>query len=306
MMIEDELADDGPLKHLSCGVRPLALKEDAFRIAEIGKERFLPYTRATKILDELESLYRRPTAVRAQGRLFIGPSLAGKSSIFAKFAENHRADDNVEGDAAIVPVLCVQYPEKASEGIYSSICHALNHRPPASASPSRIRGDCLDLLKVVDVRILLIDEFHNVLLGNLREQRMGITTIKTIMNALGRPVVVAGTMEAYNAINKDPQMLSRLRPIYLNRLQEDDEDYTELLAGFEMSLPLRQPSNLMSSKMAVEIYRLTDGLVGNISDLLAELAIRAIEEGDERITLEALKDNDWAPMADKVQVEQAA
>lgn len=305
-MTEDELADDGPLKHLSRGVRPIALREDAFRIAEIGKERFIPYTRATKILEELEALYRRPTAVRAQGRLFIGPSLAGKSSIFAKFAENHRADDNVEGDAAIVPVLCVQYPEKASEGIYSSICHALNHRPPASASPSRIRGDCLDLLKAVDIRILLIDEFHNVLLGNLREQRMGITTIKTIMNALGRPVVVAGTAEAYNAINKDPQMLSRLRPIYLNRLQETDEDYIELLAGFEMSLPLRQPSNLMNSKMAKEIYRLTDGLVGNISDLLAELAIRAIEEGHERITLEALKDNDWAPMADKVQVEQAA
>lgn len=304
-MTEDELADGGPLSHLSRGVRAVALKDDTFRIAEIVKERFLPYTRATKILEDLEALYRRPTAVRAQGRLFIGPSLAGKSSIFAKFAENHRADDNVDGEAAIVPVLCVQYPEKASEGIYPSICHALNHRPPASASPSRIRGDCLELLKAVDVRILLIDEFHNVLLGNRDEQRIGIATIKTVMNDLGRPLVVAGTAEAYNAINKEAQMLSRLRPIYLHRLQETDEDYIELLVGFEMSLPLRQPSNLAAPEMASEIYRLTDGLVGHISDLLSELAIRAIEEGDERITLEALMENGWAPMADKQQVEQA-
>lgn len=229
------------LGHLSKQVRLIAVQEDDERIAYLTRERFIPYDRATRVLDELEKLYRREDAVRAQGRLFIGPSLAGKSSILHRFVQSHRADDNVDGEAAIVPVLMVQYPEVGREGIYSAICHALNHRPPVSASLARLRAECLDLLKAVGVRVLLIDEFHNVLRGNTEEQRIGLTTIKYVMNALGRPIVVAGTSEAYNAVNKDPQMLSRLKPIYLNRFQEQDEDYLSLLSGFELSLPLRKP-----------------------------------------------------------------
>lgn len=300
-----ENSTENELGHLSKQARLVAVQEDDERIAYLTRERFIPYDRATRVLDELEKLYRREDAVRAQGRLFIGPSLAGKSSILHKFVQNHRADDNVDGEAAIVPVLMVQYPEVGREGIYSAICHALNHRPPVSASLARLRAECLDLLKVVGVRVLLIDEFHNVLRGNTEEQRIGLTTIKYVMNALGRPIVVAGTSEAYNAVNKDPQMLSRLKPIYLNRFQEQDEDYLSLLSGFELSLPLRKPSHLIDGEVSAEIYRLTEGLVGHIADLMSELGTLAIQTGEECITLDLVRESSWVPMADKDQVANA-
>lgn len=294
---EDPTAHD--LSHLSKTIRPIATQSNEERIKHLMREQFIPYTRAELILNQLEGLYRREGANRAQGRLFIGPSLSGKSSILHQFVKNHRADDNVDGDAAIVPVLMVQYPETGREGIYSAVCHALNHKPPVSASMARLRSDCIDLLKAVDVQVLLIDEFHNVLRGNTEEQRIGLTTIKYVMNAIGRPVVVAGTSEAYNAIHKDDQMMSRLRPIYLERFRSGEEDFLSLLAGFELRMPLLKASNLMDPDLAQEIYRLTEGLVGHVADLLSELGVLAIQTGEECITTELVKSCSWAPMADK-------
>jgi hypothetical protein len=274
--------------HLAVAVAVVADLDDEARIAYIRRDRFVPHKRAEEVLTDLEMLYRMEDAVRPQGRLMVGRSLMGKSTIFDEFLRNHRASDNPEGDAAIVPVLLVQYPEAASEGIYPEILAKLNARLPANALPRAQRKAAVDLLRSIDLRVLLIDELHNVLEGSANAQRKGLNSIKYLMNELRRPVVCAGTVEVLNAIKSDPQMHSRLKRLPLARFS-DNADFQELLAGFELLLPLRKASGLDDEMLSTQIFQITMGIVGEVADLLNNAAIYAIEEGVECITEAVIK-----------------
>lgn len=273
--------------HLAKAVAIVADQDDEARIAYIRRDRFVPHQRAEDVLNDLEMLYRTEDAVRPQGRLIVGRSLMGKSTVFEEFLRNHRASDNPEGDAAIVPVLLVQYPEAASEGVYPEILAKLNARLPVNAQPRVQRKAAVDLLKSIGIRVLLIDELHNVLEGSANAQRKGLNSIKYLMNELRRPVVCAGTVEVLNAIKSDPQMHSRLKRLPLP-LFKDDADFQELLAGFELLLPLRKPSGLADEALSTLIFQIAMGIVGEVADLLNAAAIYAIEEGIECITAEVI------------------
>lgn len=269
--------------HLAPAVAAVAELGDADRISYIKRDRFVCHRQAEEILEELELLYGMEDAVRPQSRLVVGRSLMGKSTIFDEFMRNHPASDNPDGEAAIVPVLLVQYPEDAKEGIYPEILAKLNAKLPTNAKPQLLRKSALELLRCVGLRILLIDELHNVLEGSANAQRKGLNSIKYLMNELRRPVVCAGTLEVLNAIKTDPQMYSRLRRMPLTRFH-DDGQFQELLAGFELILPLREPSMLHDPEISTQIHELTIGVVGDVADLLNKAAILAIESGIERIT----------------------
>ncbi len=274
--------------HLTATAAVMADLDDEVRIAYIRRDRFVIHKRAEAVLTELEMLYRMEDAVRPQGRLMVGRSLMGKSTIFDEFLRNHRASDNPEGDAAIVPVLLVQYPDAAKEGIYPEILSKLNARMPTNSKLQDLRKATVDLLRRVGVRLLLIDELHNVLEGSANAQRKGLNSIKYLMNELRRPVVCAGTVEVLNAIKSDPQMYSRLKRLPLARF-EDDADFQELLAGFELLLPLRKPSNLYDEMLSSYIFQASLGVVGEVADLLNSAAIYAIESGIECITEDVIK-----------------
>jgi len=269
--------------YLAPSAAQMAERDDKTRIAYIGKDRFVPHRRATEVLDDLEALFATEDAVRPQGRLLVGRSLMGKSTIFDEFVGRHPATDNPGGNAAIVPVLLVQYPDTAREGIYPEILASLNARLPTNAKTQELRNASVRLMKAVGVRVLLVDELHNLLEGSANAQRKGLTSIKYLMNALRRPVVCAGTLEVINAINSDRQMSSRLARTPLARFSDDD-DFQELLAGFESVLPLRKPSNLADVELSTKIFGITLGIIGDVADLLNRAAIQAIRSGTECIT----------------------
>lgn len=274
--------------HLAGEVAKVADQDKEARIAYIRRDRFVLHQRAENVLTDLEMLYRMEDAVRPQGRLIVGRSLMGKSTVFDEFLRNHRASDNPDGDAAVVPVLLVQYPEAASEGIYPEILAKLNAQLPVNAQPRIQRKAAVELLKSIGLRVLLIDELHNVLEGSANAQRKGLNSIKYLMNELRRPVVCAGTVEVFNAIKSDPQLDSRLKRLPLARFK-DDADFQELLAGFELLLPLREASGLYDELLSTQIFQVTRGIVGEVVDLLNSAAIYAIENEVECITEDVIK-----------------
>jgi hypothetical protein len=283
---------DLELSHLEPSVAQICLLDDQARIDHIRKDRFIAYAQAENILAELEILMHLDDAVRPQGRLLAGRSLMGKSTIVAEFMRKHAADDNASGDVARVPVVCVQYPESASGNLYGEILAALNATLPSRARVQELRAACVDLLRNVGMRILLVDEFHNILEGSTSAQTKALNSIKYLMNELHRPLVVIGTEQVIIATEKDRQISSRLRVLPLRRFMFDD-DFCDLLAAFEVILPLRKASNLYEPKLAKLIHEHTNGITGDVADLLNAAAIMAIETGTEQITAEevnALKD----------------
>lgn len=274
--------------HLDRTVAEIADADNATRIAYIGSDRFIAHEQAVSILEDFESLFAAEDAIRPQGRLLIGKSLMGKTTLLTEFWRRHPPDDNPDGEAAHVPVVVIQYPETAKEGIYPEILARLNVRLPSNAKERDLRRAAVEMLRKVGCRVLIIDEMHNLLEGSSLAQRKGLNSIKYMMNELGRPVIAAGTDEVFNAVRTDLQIKSRLRPRAISRFQ-DDAAFQCLLACFELVLPLRQASNLADVTLSQSIHELTLGVVGNVADLLNRAAIEAIRSGAEKIDKKILE-----------------
>jgi hypothetical protein len=133
--------------------------------------------------------------------------------------------------------------------------------------------------------MLIIGEIHHVLAGPLLKQRHFLNVIKYMGNEHQIPIVAAGTHDAFNAIQIDPQLANRFEPALLPRWSMN-EDYLRLLASFEPALRLEQRSNLIDPVLATKILTLSGGTIGEISTLLTRSAVRAIDDGNEELRLD--------------------
>jgi len=269
------------------------------RIERLRSPFWIGYTRARQLLAKLDDLFTHPKTHRMPGLLIIGESNAGKTMLANRFAQLHPADDHPEGDAVRVPLLLIQAPPGPNENrFYNTILEALfvPYRPREQLAQKQFQ--VLRLLKQVGLRMLLIDEIHNLITGPVSKQRQFLNVLKYLSNDLQIPLVGLGTKEALRAIQADPQLANRFEPAVLPRWQLD-RDFLKLLASFEQVLPLREPSRLIEKPLARQLLTLSEGNLGELSVLLRAAAIYAVKSGTERIDARALAAIDWVPPSER-------
>lgn len=282
------------LSHLILQAQALAILPGAERINRIRSERWIGYTYAGQALMELENLFAWPSRQRMPNMLIIGPTNNGKSMIIEKFRRQHLPRMSSDGSKEIVPVVIMEMPSEPSiTRFYTMLLHAMN-----TPTASRLRVPDLEVLalrimKTIEIRMLIIDELHNMLSGGPSVRREFLNLIRFLGNMLRIPIIGVGTEDAYRAIRTDDQLENRFKPFILPRWKEDDE-LMLLLASFASSFPLRSTSyELHSREMARYILARTEGTIGEIAMLLMGAAIIAIESGEEAINSKTLARVDY-------------
>lgn len=274
--------------HLGPGYAEVAARGDDERLAFISRDRFLPFRQTDAVLKAMNRLYRQPTSIRPKGMLLVGESLIGKSFLIDHFKREHPAEDNMDGDAAIVPICHITVAGRARADLYREIMGSMNARPASTAKPDAVRTDCIALMRAVGMRVLIIEEFQDLMVGTSTEQDVGLNHVKYIMSQTGRPIIASGIERAASAVNRSTQIKSRLREKRLHRFLPDSAEYVEALVMWEETMPLRKASHLDDAAIARDIHERTDGVTGRISELLQVAAELAIEDGSERITMDTL------------------
>jgi hypothetical protein len=267
------------------------------QIAKIRGGHWIRYTRAQRILEQLEDLLRDPPAHRMRNLLLVGETNNGKTMLMERFANGHPPDVHLDGNSH-VPVLVVQAPPVPDESrFYNAILTQLYTPFRASSRVDQRQLQVLHLLDAVGVRMLIIDEIHHVLAGTMLKQRHFLNTLKYLGNELKIPIVAVGTRDAFNAIHSDPQLANRFEPVLLPRWTLDEE-YLRLLASFESVLPLRNSSGLVQDPLPAKILALSEGTIGEIAAVISAAALYAIRSGREHIDIETLDKCDYvAPSA---------
>lgn len=213
--------------------------------------------------------------------LLTGPTNNGKSMIIERF---HRAHPAVTGPAGeTIPVLCMQMPSEPSAlRFYTALLSAIG----APLRPQRRLPEAerlaLSLLREVGVRMLVIDEIHNVLAGPGEKRREFLNLLRFLGNELRVPLVGVGTREAYLAVRSDDQLENRFEPFILP-LWEVGDEARSLLASFAASFPLHRPSLIDTEDMTRYLLARSEGTIGELARLLTAAAIAAVETGEERI-----------------------
>jgi Bacterial TniB protein len=202
------------LGHLHPSAQTVARLPDGERVARIRAERWIGYSRAVEALARLEALYEWPTRQRMPNLLLIGPTNNGKSMIIEKFRRGHPPSSGAEEEQ--IPVLAVQMPSDPSVSrLYAALLAALGAPLRPRQQVAELERLALALLRRVGVRMLVIDELHNVLAGRDQSRREFLNLLRFLGNELRIPLVGVGTREAYLAVRSDDQLENRFEPISL-------------------------------------------------------------------------------------------
>jgi type II secretory pathway predicted ATPase ExeA len=277
---------DGSLDHLHVGVRSVARLSGDERLHYVRADRWIGYSRATAALERLETLYSWPAKQRMPNLLLLGPTNNGKSMIVEKFRRLHPPTS--QNDREHMPVLAVQMPSEPSViRFYVALLAAMGAPLRPRQRLAELEQAALTLLRAVGVRVLIIDELHNVLAGRGETRREFLNLIRFLGNELRIPLVGVGTREAYLVIRSDDQLENRFEPLTLPQWKPDGEACT-LLASFAAAFPLRRPSPIATQDMARYLLTRSEGTIGELAHLLTDAAVAAIESGEESINQRTL------------------
>ena len=164
--------------------------------------------------------------------LIVGETNNGKTAMLSRFVRQHPPRESDGGEVASgIPVIAMEAPPVPDERrFYAEILRQVFAPFRASKPVGQLQYEVLRLLATVEVKLLIIDEIQHVLAGPLLKQRQFLNVIKHLGNELQIPIVAAGTQDAFNAIQTDPQLANRFEPAVLRRWTMG-EDYLRLLVS---------------------------------------------------------------------------
>lgn len=281
-----EMVSGGSFGHLHESIRATALLPGPERLRRLRSDRWIGYTRAGQALEQLEQMFSWPERERMPNLLLIGPTNNGKSMVIEKFRRHHPAVSLPDREQ--IPVLVVQMPSEPSVSrFYVGVQAAMGAPVRPRQRIAELEQATLSLLRAVGVRVLVIDELHNVLAGRGDARREFLNLVRFLGNELRIPLVGVGTREAYLAIRSDDQLENRFEPFRLPRWEPGPEACS-LLASFAAAFPLRRPSPIATEEMAAYLLTRSEGTIGELARLLTATAAVAIESGEESINRRTL------------------
>ena len=204
------------LNHLTPWTRGIASLPDHERVQKILTDRWVGYTKAKDAVIKLDALISHPKRQRMPNLLLVGPTNNGKSMIIEKFRRTHLAESKDVYPVEEQPIVVMQMPSDPKIArFYSILLHVLDVRLRHRLRVSDLETMVLQILKKLNVRILIIDEVHNLLAGTTAIQREFLNLLRFLGNQLKIPIVCVGTREAYFAIRSDDQLENRFEPFTL-------------------------------------------------------------------------------------------
>ncbi len=151
----------------------------------------------------------------------------------------------------------------------------------------------LDSLKP---RLLIFDEFHSALRGRRQDVKAVFSFLRRIARVHDISPVLVGEIAVFDAIHDTEEMGSRFDTIPIPRWGYD-EDFATLLDSLEASMPLALVSELSRPSLARMIHKLSEGLIGEVVDIISRAAIAAIQNGEEHITEARIASLGYIPLS---------
>lgn len=257
--------------------------------AYVNLDKWIEYGLAINSLEKMQKLIDFPGGHRPKNILLIGSSNNGKTMILNRFSDLNPQYLISGEDHHVIPCVKIQAPFKPNPKLlYNKILDSVlfPHKPHQSLEVKE--RQVFRLLKKIKCKVLVIDEIHHVFASSANQQREFLNCIKHLSNELCISIIAAGTLDAFHVITSEAQMANRFIPINLEKWKLSRE-YLQLLATLESTLPLEEASNLHQESMALEILRLSEGLIGEITTIVKEAFVYCLRHKKKYIDLEVLK-----------------
>jgi len=183
--------------------------------------------------------------------------------------------------------------------LYGNVLRAVNVPTQPTWRWERKQEQVLKLAGTLGLRMLIVDEVHNVLQGKIDQRNLVLNGLKFLSNELRIPVVAMGTHDALYAFQTDQQIGNRFEPLEVPRWKAG-RGYALFLKQLAGGMTLKDDDDLLGSRPFVDrIHHLTDGLTGETYRLIGKLRMLAVQHDGQSLQEEWLGKVDWTAPSDR-------
>lgn len=258
------------------------------KIEYIKSDWWVGYDDANIILNEMSQLITHPKNLRMPCIALISEPNNGKTTILTRCLKLHDTS-YTDDDQIILPVLVFESPPEPDEGrLYSSILTALSVAHREDSAPDKLLNKVTERINMLNIKMLMADEFHNILQGSPRQHRQFLVALKSLLNKLKISFVAAGTPDVITALSVDKQFVTRFNCFELPRW-DINQTTLRMIKSMERQLPLSQPSGLAEKDKAIPIILASGNTLGGIIEIIKQSAIAAIKNGQDSIDQKTLE-----------------
>ena len=144
--------------------------------------------------------------------------------------------------------------------------------------------------------MLIFDESQSALRGRRQDVKAVFSFLRRIAPVHDISPALVGEIAVYDALHDTGEMGSRFDTVPVPRWGFD-EDFATLLDSLEASMPLAHASNLSRPPLARMIHDLSEGLIGEVVDIVTRAAIAAVESDEEWITSSTVVALGYVPLS---------
>lgn len=249
------------------------------------------------ILKKIEHCHKfSPKSREAACMLITGWQGVGKTTVSETYVQSYPSRQ--EAEKTIIPVLCSVIPVPASpKALVTELLSGLGDPIPDKGTMVSQTLRLLDLLIKCEVELIILDEFQHVI--DRESLKILLTTADWLKNLLSKtqiPIILIGMPSCTAIFSANPQLRRRfsikctLPPFKWTTPGADDNEIQLLLQTIDTLLPLKYRSNLSDPEISYRIYCATGGFMASIMKLIRSGARKAIETGEEKITLRMLEE----------------
>lgn len=255
-------------------------------------DRVFVHTPSTKeAFRALQDCLNAGPSTKPRGLILVGDADTGKSRTMTAFRDAHPPHVNLESEYAEHPVIYLTAPDIPSRTAFlKKILATLGYPLLYNVNNEEdLRSYTVAMLKGCQVKTVMIDELHDLHRDAMTSKLLDFMRfLKSLINESGRPFVVGGTRDVLELVANDEQMVGRLKTVVALKPFTFSE-FALVLAAFERVLPLRRTSGFRDDEELVNYaYDQTNGYIGRLSNLLHDACQKAIDSGDECITIDTL------------------
>ena len=257
---------------------------------------YASYPLFTQVLEDIDRCHYSPNIKGDDDPdclLLIGPTGAGKTTIYRTYAQNYPRIETDEG--SIVPIVYTSIPAPATvKGLVEAILKNLGDPLYNRGSTTNQTSRAYDLLRECKVELILLDEFHHFIDREYNKVLKNVCDwLKNLIINTKIPVVLFGLPESEKILTVDNWQLSRrfnyrhtLVPFPRN--ESGIQLFREFLSEIEGQLPLPEKSGLAERSLSERIYYATDGTIAHVMTLIRKGTTLAIEQDLNRLDLKIL------------------
>lgn len=255
------------------------------------------YPRFNQLHDKIQLCQQlSQTAGEPQCMVLEGVPGVGKSTLIKSYAESFPRCETSSGTKA--PIFYLETPSPATvKGMAAKLLAVLGDPVANHGTLWSMNARLIHFIQACEVQLVILDDFHHLVDQETNRVLYQVSDwLKVLIKETNVPFLVVGVVDTVRRILNANAQLSRLfairetlQPFRWDSQKPDTiREFAAFVAFAEGQIGMKLPIELERPDLLYRLFEATDGIVGNIMNLLRYSVALTQQQGCDHLTLDVL------------------